>query len=101
MPYAPFEVSKWVHMLKGVSSKSARGSCGFSVQELKSIPVSMLQALFDLFHALEAGAAWPEALVFALVVCLPQNRRCMYRPSNPSNNHPESTAPMLGTLQVH
>ena len=59
-------------MQKGVSSKSARGSCGFSVQELKSIPVSMLQALFDLFHALEAGAAWPEALVFALVVCLPK-----------------------------
>ena len=72
MPYAPFEVCRWVHVLKGVSCKSARGSCGFSVQELKSIPKFMLPALFDLFHALEAGAAWPEALVFALVVCLPK-----------------------------
>ena len=73
MPYAPFEVSRWVRMLKGVSSTSARGSCEFSVQELKSIPVSMLPALFDLFHArTEAGAARPEALVFAFVMCLPK-----------------------------
>ena len=57
MPYAPFEVCRWVHVLKGVSCKSARGSCGFSVQELKSIPKSMLPALFDLFHARRGGLA--------------------------------------------
>lgn len=59
-------------MLKGVSTKSARGSCGFSVQELKLIPDALLQPLFELFHAIEDGHSWPEALVFAMVMCLPK-----------------------------
>ena len=72
MPYVPFSVDKWTHMLKGVSTKSARGSCGFSVQELKLIPDALLQPLFELFHAIEDGHSWPEALVFAMVMCLPK-----------------------------
>ena len=72
MPYVPFSVDKWTHMLKGVSTKSARGSCGFSVQELKLIPDALLQALFDLFHAMKDDHSWPEALVFVMVMCLPK-----------------------------
>ncbi|CAE7544167.1 unnamed protein product, partial [Symbiodinium natans] len=72
MPYTHFDVRKWTHLLKGVSTKSARGSCGFTVKELKLIPASMLPALFELFHALEEGASWPESLVFAMVICLPK-----------------------------
>ena len=72
MPYEPFQISKWNHVMKGVSQKSARGSCGFSVKELQMIPPVMLRHLFDMFHALEEGSAWPEALVFSFVCCLPK-----------------------------
>ena len=72
MPYRQFDLQKWSRLLQGVSTKSARGSCGFSVKELRQVPASMLPALFDLFHALEDGASWPESLVFSMVVCFPK-----------------------------
>ena len=44
--YTQFNEQWWTHLLKRISAKSARGSCGFTATELKLIPVSMLPALF-------------------------------------------------------
>ena len=43
-------MTEWVAVCRKMKTKSASGACGFSVRELKALPLSALQILANLFH---------------------------------------------------
>ena len=73
--YVHFNHDEWYHMLNKVSNKSARGSCAFTIKELRSMPKILTQWLFDIYHLIEKGERWPSSLVQARVVMIPKQDR--------------------------
>ena len=73
-----FEVELWRRVQAKTPCRSARGSCGFSVREIRNIPEWLLIILFKIFTAIETEGTWPQNWVFAFTVLLPKTE-------NPSN----------------
>ena len=48
--------------LRRITSKSAAGCDGWRVDELKKLPVPLLDRLAVLLHVIEDTGAWPKAL---------------------------------------
>ena len=68
--FQDFELGKWRRCAKGVKLKSARGSCGFSMKDLQTMPDHLVERLFELYRAIENGMQWPEKLTLARVAML-------------------------------
>ena len=60
----------WKAALGKAKSSSMRGTCGWSVGELKKLPESVVLPLLRLFTRIEQGVAWPKQLQQWLVVLL-------------------------------
>ena len=71
-PFQAFDETKWRALLSKISCKSARGSCGFSVKELRKRPSKLTAWLFEIFRIIEDGCPWPKCLTFARVVMIPK-----------------------------
>ena len=72
MSYKQFDLPVWKKLMAGVKKKSSRGTCAFSVTEMQALTDFHLEALFSIFHEIEAGAQWPVQWTTALVACLPK-----------------------------
>lgn len=83
--YEDFTEDSWREMLKGVNPRSARGSCGFSVEDLRIKRGPLLQWLFTLFRTAEAGDGWPSRLLQARVTLLAKTSEA---PSDPLDTRP-------------
>lgn len=55
------EVEVWKRVHAGISKKSARGPCGYSVFEMLNLPEWVLLMLFQVFNAIHGGQPWPRA----------------------------------------
>ena len=67
-----FNYDLWVRTQASTPLKSARGSGGFTVKEMRSLPQWVVEYLFDLFRCIEILGVWPQAWLFALTVMLPK-----------------------------
>lgn len=73
-----FDPILWQRVQAKTPLRSARGSCGFTVRELKNIPIWLLMVLFNIFRCVEHHGTWPQVWVMAFTVLLPKS-------DNPSN----------------
>ena len=73
-----FDPVLWQRVQSKTSTRSARGADGFTVTELKNIPLWLLMVLFSIFRTIENVGSWPDKWVMALTVLLPKS-------DNPSN----------------
>ena len=73
-----FDIELWRRVQAKTPVKSARGSCGFMVREIRNIPTWLLLILFNIFRKIEDVGTWPQSWVFAFTVLLPKT-------DNPSN----------------
>ena len=73
--YRQFDLQEWYHTLGKSSTRSARGSCAFTIKELKIMPPVLTQWLFGIYHLIENGCKWPHILVHARVVMIPKQDR--------------------------
>eukprot|EP00435_Cladocopium_sp_Y103_P008435 s1164_g2.t1 len=69
-PLDPVGFSDWKYALGRAKASSMRGTCGWSVGELKKLPESVVLPLLRLFTRVEQGATWPKQLQQWLVVLL-------------------------------
>ena len=73
-----FDPILWQRVQAKTPLRSARGACGFTVRELKNIPIWLLMVLFNIFRCIERNGTWPKVWVMAFTVLLPKS-------DNPSN----------------
>ena len=84
----PFEVAALAgedvaRMLSRMRGSTSRGADGWSVGELKRLPVPLLDDLASLFRAIETTGVWPSALQEGLVSLISKGegaRPCDLRP---------------------
>lgn len=67
-----FNIELWHRVQSSTPTRSARGACGFSVQEMRALPKWCLLHLFHLFHLIESRAVWPKYWLYAFTVMLPK-----------------------------
>ena len=67
-----FNYDLWVKVQSNTPLKSARGSCGFTVKEMRCLPRWCIELLFQLFRCIEKQGVWPKAWLFAFTVMLPK-----------------------------
>ena len=68
--YAEITFEDWKDALRFAKSSSMRGTCGWSVGELKKLPQAVVMPLLHLFNQIEKGTTWPKQLQQWLVVLL-------------------------------
>ena len=78
-------LTAWKEALATTKNKTAKGCCGFSCPELKSLPDIALADLLQVFNELQQGADWPAFLVTA--------RACFLQKS-PGDFSPEGRRPI-------
>ena len=66
----PLTFGDWSRALSKAKSTSMRGSCGWSVGELRMLPEQAIQPLLRLFRVLEQGGRWPRQLQTWMLVLL-------------------------------
>jgi len=81
-PYMDFQVDTWRRCIKGVKVKSARGACGFSMRDMQLMPNQLVEWLFMLYRAIEAGMPWPSRLTLARVTMLAKPGEDNHRPTS-------------------
>eukprot|EP00435_Cladocopium_sp_Y103_P053188 s103_g17.t1 len=69
-PLEAISFSEWKHALGRAKTSSMRGTCGWSVGELKRLPECVVLPLLRLFNRIERGVGWPKQLQQWLVVLL-------------------------------
>lgn len=84
MPFIDFTIELWDQHLKGLKTKTARGGCGFSANEMLNFPPSVLPWLFQIFQNCEKGAKWPQNWVLARVSMLAKTQH----PQSPYDTRP-------------
>ena len=68
---APITMPQWKRALRRFKPRAARGPCGWSKQDLLSLPDVLTAQLLELLHAVEDGKAdWPSQLLEGLVCSL-------------------------------
>eukprot|EP00435_Cladocopium_sp_Y103_P013817 s2319_g3.t1 len=69
-PLEAIGFQEWKAALSKAKAASMRGTCGWSVTELKRLPECVIQPLLRLFNQVEQGVPWPKQLQQWLVVLL-------------------------------
>ena len=67
-----FDYDLWIKVQSTTPLKSARGSCGFTVKEMRCLPRWCIEALFEIFKCIELTGVWPKAWLYAFTVMLPK-----------------------------
>ena len=71
--YVPdYSVELWRRTQSNTPLRSARGSCGFTVCEMRSLPDWCLEVLFDLFRVIDETSTWPAMWLYAFTIMLPK-----------------------------
>ena len=68
----PFNYDLWQRVQSTTPTRSARGACGFTVLEMRSLPKWCILYLFQLLTLIEQKAQWPRFWLFAFTVMLPK-----------------------------
>ena len=66
----PLSISDWRRAAHSFKTNAATGPCGWSRADMLNMADHHVQAVLDLFTALESGAAWPQQLSVGLIHCL-------------------------------
>ena len=69
-PLGDIQFEDWKAALSRAKTTSMRGTCGWSVCELRSLPPCVVSPLLRIFKAIEVTATWPRQLQQWLVVLL-------------------------------
>ena len=67
-----FNVELWRRTQSKTPLRSARGSCGFAVGEMRCLPAWCLEQLFQLFRLIEETSTWPATWLYAFTIMLPK-----------------------------
>ena len=67
-----YSVELWRRTQAHTSLKSARGSCGFTVCEMRNLPDWCLELLFNLLRVIDETATWPAMWLYAFTIMLPK-----------------------------
>lgn len=70
MPYTPITVSRWRKAVQKKRGSTACGPDGVSKQDLTCLTDEMTQSLIDMFHHIEQGAEWPQAMLTGLITAI-------------------------------
>ena len=67
-----YNVDLWRRVQSKTPLKSARGSCGFAVGEMRCLPSWCLEQLFQLFRLIDEVSVWPAMWLYAFTIMLPK-----------------------------
>ena len=67
-----YNVDLWRRTQSKTPLKSARGSCGFAVGEMRCLPAWCLERLFQLFRVIDETSMWPAMWLYAFTIMLPK-----------------------------
>ena len=85
MPYRPITPQQWIKAVRGKRSQTATGPDGVSKQDLLSLPYPLTCQLLEMFHHIEQGGEWPQALLVGLITAIEKQ---------PHAHHPTAFRPI-------
>eukprot|EP00438_Fugacium_kawagutii_P024655 Skav213934 [mRNA] locus=scaffold2679:137352:142349:+ [translate_table: standard] len=92
--FAELQVDEWKQHLKQVKRKSARGSCGYTPNELLQMPCGLTEWILRILMAIEEELAdWPAPLMIARV--------CMLNKGETAPAHPLQVRPITITSKIY
>ena len=72
IPVPDYNFDLWTSTQATTPEKSARGSCGFTVREMRVMPEWLVSLLFQIFRLIDSTSKWPQVWLYAFTVMLPK-----------------------------